>query len=78
MTRNADASSALLWCGGNLGNFIFVLGLSRVPSQCELIAYTYRFRRLVQDALRAPETDNPPNNMRRALIFGAVFISTYR
>jgi len=54
MSRNAESSSAVLWCGGNLGNFIFVL---------------------VQDALRAPDTDNPPNNMRRALIFGSVVIT---
>ncbi|KAG8813688.1 hypothetical protein FRC18_002346 [Serendipita sp. 400] len=53
ITRNAETSTAVLWSGGNIISFLWVL---------------------VMDALRAPQTANPPLNMRKALIFNASFI----
>ncbi|KAI6157770.1 major facilitator superfamily domain-containing protein [Pisolithus tinctorius] len=48
LTRNANGSSAILWCSGNLFGIVLIL---------------------VEGALRAPSTADPPYNMRDALIF---------
>ncbi|KAI6037951.1 major facilitator superfamily domain-containing protein [Pisolithus marmoratus] len=47
LTRNANASSAILWSSGNLFNIVLIL---------------------VEGALRAPSTADPPYNMHNALI----------
>ncbi|KAI6134496.1 major facilitator superfamily domain-containing protein [Pisolithus thermaeus] len=48
VTRNANGSSAVLWCFGNLFGIVLIL---------------------VEGALRAPSTADPPYNMHDALIF---------
>jgi len=53
LTRNSDASSAVLWFSGNLVTIMFVL---------------------VEGALRASPTADPPLNMRKSLIFNGIFI----
>ena len=73
LTRNSDASSAVLW-------FSYVYFLSRYSS-CQADAnlkssgnlVTIIFV-LVEGALRASPTADPPLNMRKSLIFNGIFI----
>ncbi len=70
LTRNADGSSSLLWFGANLFAIVFILGISSVM----LYHYSRTDCSLVQGALRADDSADPPLNMRRALIFNGTFL----
>lgn len=56
LTRNANGSSAILWCSGNLFGIILIL---------------------VEGALRAPSTADPPYNMRDALILHGCVVMVF-
>ncbi|KAI6143446.1 hypothetical protein BKA82DRAFT_4186092 [Pisolithus tinctorius] len=59
LTRNANGSSAILWCSGNLFGIILIW--------------------VMEGALRAPSTADPPYNMRDALILhGCVVMQARR
>lgn len=70
LTRNANASSAMLWASSNL--FAVVLVLGECPP---LLLHTREAHGVaVQGALRGGPDANPPYSMHRALVFQAVVV----
>ncbi|KAL5499054.1 hypothetical protein ACEPAH_1572 [Sanghuangporus vaninii] len=75
LTRNSDASSAILWWSANIACIVFTLG----PSVSQTLNLTsddsdFSIGLTVMSALRAPSDASPPQNMHRSLIYSGASI----
>ena len=75
ITHNAEASTAILWSGGNTVSVIWVIGAAFSSSRSFPCMTDRPCAAPVMNTLRAGPDANPPLNMKRALIFNAAFIS---
>lgn len=73
LTRNANASTAMLWASSNLFSIILVLGKQTSLRHAPLM-HTYILASIVQNSLREGPSATLPYSMHRAIEFQGILV----